>query len=336
MNLLQFNVLIMLMSFVSSQAVNKQVIFKNVDRSVDLITQLVKITNVITIENTGTEPVKSILWTIDYQGSGTISFLAAKDSSKRDLKIAETKQKDQGDTAYYTINLMQPIAQGKTAVLTVEEVYSRALIPHPPTITQKERQLVLYNGNHYLYTPYVVRQQVTKVTVKSKSIENYSKAKPVSQSEGMITYGPYENIQPLTVDKMIVHYENNAPFLTVTELKRYIEVSHWGNIAIEENINLLHTGAKLKGSFSRYEFQRDGNSGMNAVKSFKTLLPASAEKPYYRDHNGNVSTSNMRIRKDSVELDLRPRFPLFGGWKTSYTLGFVYKFIYLYFIHKVF
>lgn len=30
----------------------------------------------------------------------------------------------------------------------------------------------------------------------------------------------------------------------------------------------------------------------------------------------------MRVLKDSVELDLRPRFPLFGGWKTHYTLGY--------------
>lgn len=43
---------------------------------------------------------------------------------------------------------------------------------------------------------------------------------------------------------------------------------------------------------------------------------------FYRDTNGNISTSAMRILKDSVELDLRPRFPLFGGWKTHYILGY--------------
>lgn len=30
----------------------------------------------------------------------------------------------------------------------------------------------------------------------------------------------------------------------------------------------------------------------------------------------------MRMLKDSVELDLRPRYPLFGGWRTHYTLGY--------------
>lgn len=59
---------------------------------------------------------------------------------------------------------------------------------------------------------------------------------------------------------MAIHYENNSPFLTVTSLERMIEVSHWGNIAVEETIDVLHTGAKLKGSFSRYDFQREHNT----------------------------------------------------------------------------
>lgn len=108
----------------------------------------------------------------------------------------------------------------------------------------------------------------------------------------------------------------------MTRIERVIEVSHWGNIAIEETIDMIHTGAKLKGSFSRYDFQKDGRSGQSSIKSYKTVLPASASEVYYRDTNGNISTSAMRLQKDSVELDLRPRFPLFGGWKTHYTLGY--------------
>ena len=48
----------------------------------------------------------------------------------------------------------------------------------------------------------------------------------------------------------------------------------WGNIAIEETVDVRHAGAKLKGSFSRYEFQRE-NSGVSAVKMFKSVLPAA-------------------------------------------------------------
>lgn len=148
-------------------------------------------------------------------------------------------------------------------------------------------------------------------------------------------------------EPITVHYENNSPFLTITNLERVIEVSHWGNIAVEETIDIVHSGAILKGSFSRYDYQKDARSSQPSVKSYKTILPASATEVYYRyilirymsleiglvtshdfiscfcrDTNGNISTSAMRILKDSVELDLRPRFPLFGGWKTHYTLGY--------------
>lgn len=121
---------------------------------------------------------------------------------------------------------------------------------------------------------------------------------------------------------MAIHFENYTPFLTVTKLERVIEVSHWGNIAVEETIDIVHSGAALKGSFSRYDYQKDSRSNQACVKSYKTLLPAAATGVYYRDTNGNISTSAMRVLKDSVELDLRPRFPLFGGWKTHYTLGY--------------
>lgn len=52
-------------------------------------------------------------------------------------------------------------------------------------------------------------------------------------------------------------------------MTRVIEVSHWGNIAVEENVDLKHTGAVLKGPFSRYDYQRQPDSGIASIRSFK-------------------------------------------------------------------
>ena len=60
-------------------------------------------------------------------------------------------------------------------------------------------------------------------------------------------------------------------------------------------------------------------------------MPAAARDVYYRDEIGNISTSNMLINDDSVEVELRPRFPLFGGWQTRYMLGYntpAYQYLY--------
>lgn len=82
---------------------------------------------------------------------------------------------------------------------------------------------------------------------------------------------PSEEIYLLILlqDPLKIHYENNSPFLTITSMTRLIEVSHWGNIAVEETVDLKHTGANLKGPFSRYDYQRQPDSGISSVKSFK-------------------------------------------------------------------
>ncbi len=59
-------------------------------------------------------------------------------------------------------------------------------------------------------------------------------------------------------------------------------------------------------------------------------LPPGVSNVYYYDTIGNVSTSKLRaapsvpkgqpIRQYSA-LDLRPRYPIMGGWNYSFTLG---------------
>lgn len=46
--------------------------------------------------------------------------------------------------------------------------------------------------------------------------------------------------------EIVVHCENNTPFVVATDVLRVIEVSHWGNIAVEETISIVHKGAELK------------------------------------------------------------------------------------------
>ena len=85
----------------------------------------------------------------------------------------------------------------------------------------------------------------------------------------------------------------------------------------------------MQGPFSRYDYQR--TPAPSSIKSFKSVLPASASDVYYRDEIGNISTSNLWSQEDSVELELRPRFPLFGGWQTRFYMGYnVPSYEYLY------
>ena len=89
----------------------------------------------------------------------------------------------------------------------------------------------------------------------------------------------------------MVHFENNSPFLTVTQMTRVIEVSHWGNIAVEETYDLVHSGAVLKGPFSRYDYQRH-QDGISSVKAFKVSIVVMS---YYLTAVATISVSESHL-----------------------------------------
>lgn len=90
----------------------------------------------------------------------------------------------------------------------------------------------------------------------------------------------------------------------------------------------------LKGHFSRLEYQSQnyfGRVSAHILNGLTLHLPPGVTNGYFYDLNGNVSTSHLR-RTPSVPkgskaiqhsiLEMRPRYPLLGGWNYSFTLGF--------------
>jgi len=311
-------------------AINSGIVNAEVSRKIDISSHLVKVSETIKIENKGSSSVSSYLLAIPSSENDKLSFLSAANKEKDKLKVSKASVDGQSGNVFYKVELDGAIDAGKSKSIEVEAVFSHVLKPFPVEIAQAEKQLVVFEGNMLFYSPYATTTQSTSVATTNSNIESYTKTKPVSQSDSTINYGPFEDKAAFSESPLKVHEENNSPFLTVTSMERVIEVSHWGNIAVEEHINVKHTGAKLKGSFSRFDYQRQ-QDGIASIKSFKTVLPASARDVYYRDEIGNISTSNMKEMDDSVDVELRPRFPLFGGWKTRYCLGYnVPSYEYLY------
>lgn len=308
----------------AADIIDSDLVLKNVEKHIDLQSQLTKITTRLVLENESKDRhIRNFLFSLEPKQKNSLSYIAAyREPVRVELKLAEVKVNAHPDKTFYKIELKDPLSPGRTMSVEVEMVLSHELVPHPKEITQKEKQLVKYMGNIYIYSPYTVVKQTTTVSLPSRNVESYTKFKPVSQSDSMITYGPYEKLPSFSYEPLNIHFENNNKFLTVVKLERSIEISHWGNIAVEEHTDLLHTGALLKGSFSRYDYARETKSGQASIQSFDTVLPAAASDIYYRDEIGNISTSHTRVKKDSVELNLRPRFPLFGGWKTRYIVGY--------------
>jgi len=307
----------------AGESINPDLVIKSVERSIDITTQLAKINYKIALENTGKASVKFFLFSVDPKLAAKVAFVGATagSSEKTYLRVTEAKVPAHPDSPFWRIELRSALASGAAATVAVEAVLGGALEMFPAAITQKEKQLARFVGNLFCYLAYPVTTQTTTVLLPSSTIESYTKTKPVSLADSTLTYGPHKNTAAFSSAELVVHSENNSPMLVVSRLERVVELSMWGNLAVEETVDVSHRGAQLKGSFSRYEFQRE-NSGVSSVKNFKTLLPAAAKDVYYRDDIGNISTSHLKVMDDAVELDLRPRFPLFGGWKTHYVVGY--------------
>ncbi|XP_076812550.1 dolichyl-diphosphooligosaccharide--protein glycosyltransferase subunit 1-like [Clavelina lepadiformis] len=313
---------ILSIGFVYFVLASAELINEDVNRVIDLRSHLVKVTTTVTLRNRG-GPVSEFKFIVDPTHNkqlAHISFTQADDEGKVLKKVSSGS-----DDKLFAVTLPSKLENDGTFRFTAEEVYANALSPFPKEITQSQNQLMVYRGNHFYYSPYKSDSQSTAVELPSKTVESFTKFGNPEKEETTIKYEgtkDFDNVPPNSQNSMKIHFENNNPFLTVSQLTRVVEVSHWGNIAVEESIDVRHTGAKLKGSFSRYDYQRMPNSGAASVKSFKTILPAAASDVYYRDEIGNISTSNLLKTDDSVEFEIRPRYPLFGGWKTFYYFGY--------------
>ncbi|KAJ1568988.1 proteasome regulatory particle base subunit, partial [Nowakowskiella sp. JEL0078] len=196
------------------------------------------------------------------------------------------------------------------------------VFPYPEEQVQTKQQSVKFYGNVYVSSPYKIETLKTIVKVKT-DINGATKFD--SKSTDKLVYGPYQDLEPFQNAPLSVHYVDNRPILKFKTLHRHLEVSHWGNnLWVQEDYQLFHNGAKLKGHFSRldYQFTASAHHNTNVLKELKFTLPRKASEVYYKDQIGNVSTSRFRNERTKSVLELKPRYPLYGGWQYTWFHGF--------------
>ena len=64
-----------------------------------------------------------------------------------------------------------------------------------------------------------------------------------------------------------LHYVQNNPMAIFTNIERKIEISHWGNINVEDHYELFNEGAGVKGEWGRVDYNMyNPNDGKSAIK----------------------------------------------------------------------
>ncbi|CAJ0607056.1 unnamed protein product [Cylicocyclus nassatus] len=219
--------------------------------------------------------------------------------------------------------------QGKQQDRTVADAGGNHTLP--------ESSIVL--NDHAKDDGSIVSYQWTQVSGPANALlVNADKAKATASGliEGHYVFMPLWKTMEIKMNPQL--REPSMPLILIVGVAF---AADWKVANVERTIDLSSQSTLVRSScrssrepFSRIDHQLDRRGRRQpALLHFTTILPASAKDIYYRDEIGNISTSAVRLRADSVDVELKPSyiFPLFGGWRTSYVIGYnVPSFEYLY------
>ncbi|KAK3329749.1 Ribophorin I [Apodospora peruviana] len=263
---------------------------------------------------------------------GGVEVKDRKDASVRPFTVDVVEYDLASDTQYLRIRLPIPLKPKAQQTLGISYYLLKAYSPLPAAINQDEAQFLTYLFSAYCPSVYTTSKQKTEVKFPSANIPDYTKIPGSEDSKdtfptkqgSKLTYGPFEEKPAGAYEPVQVRFEFTKPVIHVARLERDIEVSHWGgNVAFEERYELYHRGANLSQLFNRVKWAQSQyyNPTSYALRELKFPLRVGSADPYYTDAIGNVSTSRFRSNKREALLEIKPRYPVFGGWKYPFTIG---------------
>ncbi|KAL1894741.1 dolichyl-diphosphooligosaccharide--protein glycosyltransferase subunit 1 [Sporothrix stenoceras] len=250
-----------------------------------------------------------------------------KDSAAGEF-VAEAVEADPSSaTQYFRIRLPKALDAGAQQTLGITYYVLSAYRPLPALISQDDKQYLVYDFSAYVPSAYETTKQKTEVKFPTSDVPDYTKLpnKELSQKQGSkITYGPFDTQPAGALLPVEVRFEFTKPVNHVQRLERDVEVSHWGgNVAFEERYALVNRGANLSTLFNRVKWAQSAyyNPASPALKEMRFPLRPGSADAYYTDVIGNVSTSRFRSGKREALLEIKPRYPVFGGWTFPFTIG---------------
>ncbi|KAL3143549.1 hypothetical protein ABBQ38_002348 [Trebouxia sp. C0009 RCD-2024] len=297
------------------------------DREAAVTHQLITVTDTYNFHNDAKSSADALLLCSTNEYAATQAFQEITVGDDDDAPVLQVETADtpgqSSNITCFKAKLEEPLTAGSSIVLEWYSVHVGLMVPFPAKASQSDPQRVLLKGSHYAPSPYPVATQTTKLKLSSKVVLRHTELAPTKRQGRTITFGAYRDMPPWSISPLSVHFENNNPFIRVTKLVRELEVSHWGNVYVDEKYYIRNDGAKHRGEWSRLDLQRNPAAfGKFALSALTAKLPAAAHTFYFRDEIGNISSSNIRFGRSNVLAELRPRFPLYGGWKAEFTFGY--------------
>ncbi|RFU31330.1 hypothetical protein B7463_g5022, partial [Scytalidium lignicola] len=288
----------------------------------------------VVIENIASTPQNEYFLPFTSSQMEKIGVLEVKDRKDPNSPLFEVEPMEidsESDIQFYRIRLPSPLAPKAQQTIGINYAFLSSLSPLPTAINQQDPQYLIYEFSASCPSAYDTVKQKTEVKFPSTNIKEHTiiagvegKSEFPEKQGSKWTYGPFGEVPAGAVEPVDVRYEFTKPVIHVSKLERDIEVSHWGgNVAFEERYTLHNRAANLSKNFDRVEWARNQyfNPPTTAIKQLTFPLRVGSLTPYFTDVIGNVSTSRFRSNKREALLELRPRYPIFGGWNYPFRVG---------------
>ena len=288
-------------------------IIEEVKRKINLKNSIITIENRIKIKKNSFED--TFRYVVPKNNTFSLIRITARTIENEIIEIQKTS--DNPDYDFYEI-LLKDYDE-----IIVKEDYFEKLLFKPKNIYIKDDQFELFIDTINLVSPYTVKSTITTVILPSEKTQliDYTKTNAEKSKENLI-YEINQDLPPFKAKKLYIHYINNKHLMVFNYAIKTFQVSHWGNIAVTEEYQIENIGAKLIGEFGRIDYDGGYKGGKNALLKLDAVLPLRSWGLWYRDEIGNVSTSNAKRDMNDVKLELQPRFPILGGWKSNFDIGY--------------
>lgn len=303
-------------------------------RTVDLSRPYIKEQDLLEVKNTSPVPQQLYVFTVNdgFGAIGNVSFLFV---DLIDLNI--NVQPVQLQPNVYSIDLPYPISPGSLMELKVHYVYANSILPYPFQINLADTQTMMLRLNKFCYSPYTTHEYSLTLTGFSKGQEmdlqliddvatpDLPQLKARVEKEALLlAFGPIKLTVPsYAIQPVGFLYDHNRPITRAVRLDRafWLPASDVDVVQTEDYYELVNDGAELKSGFSRSEWMLGRYELMNHFALSQLEFPIDPKAPftdyYFTDKVGMV-TSHKQTKS---RLVLQPRFPLFGGWKYNFTMG---------------
>ena len=141
---------------------------------------------------------------------------------------------------------------------------------------------------------------------------------PVEKTNTKIVFDKIEKEKEFVF--AIYHFSTKKEYVTYSSIKKVININkedHYVHMEIED---MKNNGAELKSEFFREDFKYGGIF----LQEMKMDVEVGASNLDYRDTTGMITTGKSSNNEKSVTFTLPTRYPLLGGWKTSYEVNYNY------------